>query len=224
MALFLYPTPTPVLPTLNGFSVRKRPVFASIPQQAVSGREITGAVQAYPLWEFELTYEILRSRTLNQVVSSYTVPYLELEQLMLVYLVCDGPYGRFYYDDPTDNSRLAQTIATANGTTDEFRAYRTLSTGSTDFTEPVGGINENETISVYFDGVLQSDSVWDISSDKQNFTFSSPPANGVVITADFSYYYLCQFLDDVLDFGQFMSNRWSVKSLRFRSVKGTFPE
>jgi hypothetical protein len=224
MALFLYPTPTPVLPALNGFSIRKKPAFASLVQEAVSGREITAAVQSYPLWEFDLTYEILRSKTQNQVLDNYKAPLLEYEQLSIVYLVCSGPYGRFYYDDLSDNSRTAQVIATADGAADEFRAYRTLSSGSTGFTEPVGGINDNEAINIYFDGILQSSSIWSVSADKQNFVFTSPPSAGVVITADFYYYYLCQFLDDTADFEQFMSNRWAVRSLKFRSVKGTFPE
>lgn len=221
MTLFLYPTPTPILPALNGFSVRKKPVFANIVQQAVTGREITAAVQSYPLWEFDLVYEILRSQTQNQVLDTYKSPFTEFEQLATVYLVCSGPYGRFYYDDLSDNSRLGQVIGTADGVSDEYRAYRSIGSTS-DWLEPVGGINDNETINIYFDGVLQSTSIWSVSSDKQNFVFTSPPGAGVVITADFYYYYLCQFLDDTVDFEQFMSNRWAVKSLKFRSVKGTF--
>jgi len=40
-----------------------------------------------------------------------------------------------------------------------------------------------------------------------------------VISADFSYGFLCRFLEDTLDFEEFMDNLWSLKSLKFRQVR-----
>jgi hypothetical protein len=50
-------------------------------------------------------------------------------------------------------------------------------------------------------------------------TFVGPPKSGVTITSDFSYAFLCRFLDDQEDFEHFMSGLWKLDSLKFRSVK-----
>ncbi len=50
-------------------------------------------------------------------------------------------------------------------------------------------------------------------------TFNAAPANGAVITADFSYAFVCRFLDDQEDFENFMNGLWQVQALKFRSVK-----
>jgi hypothetical protein len=45
------------------------------------------------------------------------------------------------------------------------------------------------------------------------------PAAGVIVTADFTYYYRCRFVDDSYPFEQFMSNLWTLKKLTFISVR-----
>ena len=39
------------------------------------------------------------------------------------------------------------------------------------------------------------------------------------ISADFSYAFNCRFLDDQMDFEEFMANLWRLDSMKFRSVK-----
>ncbi|HET6377939.1 MAG TPA: glycoside hydrolase TIM-barrel-like domain-containing protein [Methylocella sp.] len=43
--------------------------------------------------------------------------------------------------------------------------------------------------------------------------------NAGQITVDFDYAFLCRFLEDQVDFDQFMNGLWKVESLKFRSVK-----
>jgi len=50
-------------------------------------------------------------------------------------------------------------------------------------------------------------------------TFTTAPASGVAISANFSYAFNCRFLDDQMDFEEFMSNLWRLDSMKFRSVK-----
>ena len=40
-----------------------------------------------------------------------------------------------------------------------------------------------------------------------------------MISADFSYGFMCRFLEDTLDFEEFMDNLWQLKSLKFRQVR-----
>lgn len=49
--------------------------------------------------------------------------------------------------------------------------------------------------------------------------FATAPQPGTVITADFTFAYLCRFLDDQADFENFMQGLWKAGSLKFRSVK-----
>jgi len=221
MGVFLYPTPVPVLPTLNGFSVHKKPIWASLAQEAVSGREITTSNTAYPLWEFDLTYEGLRSSTQNRVTYAQFASTLEYEAIATVFLATLGPYGRFYYDDPTDNSRTNQLIGYGDGSRTEFTVFRSFGTGSLQLFEPIGGLNPSVPFQPYVDTAPVAGSDFQIGDDGTFVEFINGfvPTDGSVITMDFSFYYRCRFLEDVVDFEQFMYNLWTLRSLKFRSVK-----
>ena len=219
MGTIIRPDPTPVLPTLNGFSVKKKPVYASIPQTMVSGWENRILLQAFPLWEFELTYEVLRSETQNISLYAQNSPHIELEQLMWVFLACGGQYGRFYYNDPTDYNRAGQAIGVGDGTTTDFRIVRTWGYGDLAGIEPVGAMNTEQFPVVYLSGVAVGNLDWNLSADLQTIEFVTAPADTVVITADFSFYYRCRFLVDLIEMEQFVTNKWLLQSLRFQTVK-----
>ena len=48
--------------------------------------------------------------------------------------------------------------------------------------------------------------------------FDSAPADGVVITADFQFYFACRFTEDQLDFEKFYDKLWALQTCNFRSV------
>lgn len=209
----------PTLPKLNGFSVHKKPTFASLVSTPPSGREVTNFQQAVPLWEFELTYEVLRERTQNQIPWGPFSAFDELQQISQVFLACGGQYGWFYYDDPTDDSRQNQNLGTGDGTTKNFLFIRNLTGyGGLVVSEPVGGVDIGRTLNVYLNGTLQDPATYTVSSSGTTLKFVTPPGSGVVVSADFYFFYLCRFVTDDVDFEEFMYNRWSVKSLRFRSL------
>ena len=189
------------------------PTFASIVSTHTSGREVITPLQAYPLWEFQLTYEILEDQTPNQVVFQPNVPYTELQQLMGLFLVCTAQYGQFYFDDPSDNSRPYSYVGTGDGVTLAFTVPRAF--GPQGFTEPVGGLNTVDT--VYVGTHKLNPSTYSISGNQ--IVFNQPPTNGDAINAAFSFFYLCRFIEDQQDYEQFMFNLWKMNSLKFRSVK-----
>lgn len=105
----------PIFPTLPvGFSIHKRPTYATIPQTSTSGLEVRQAQQKFPLWEFELLYEQLKDQTQNQVPWHDTAGFTQLQQLSALYLCCNGQFGRFYYEDSTDLSRTKQLLGTGS--------------------------------------------------------------------------------------------------------------
>jgi len=57
------------------------------------------------------------------------------------------------------------------------------------------------------------------SSTPGILTFAGTPGSGIAITADFTYYWPCRFVDDKAMFDLFMNQYYSVKKLSFMSVK-----
>jgi hypothetical protein len=200
-------------PLRPGWSVHWMPTWASIVSTHTSGREVITPLQAYPLHEFTLTYELLEDETANQSIFQPAAPYTELQQLAGLFMACTGQYGYFYYDFESDNSRSAAAVGTGNGVTTIFTVFRSF--GPQGFSEPVGGINVLSE--VYFNGVAQPATSYSKSGNQ--IIFNRPPGNGLIITADFSFWFLCRFIEDQQDYEQFMYNLWKMSSLKFRSVK-----
>jgi uncharacterized protein (TIGR02217 family) len=204
-------TPPPSFPSLagQGWSVHKRPVFATLVAGHVSGREVRDALWQYPLWEFELAFDGLAS----DATSYPGLGAQSLQSLMGLFLQAQGQFGTFLYTDPTDNSVSNQTIGTGDGATTVFALVRTLG----GFTEPVGWVSAIANIKL--NGVSQP-SGWSLTTPN-TLSFTTAPGAGVVITASFAYAFQCRFLDDGQDFEQFMQNLWAVQSLKFRSVRSS---
>ena len=111
----------PILPG-QGWSVHKKPKFATIVASHGSGREVRQALYANPLWEFELTFEGLAS-------DSQSHPGLQsqsLQAIMGLFLQCQGQFGSFTYFDPTDFSVATQPFGTGDGVTTTFQLTRAL--------------------------------------------------------------------------------------------------
>jgi uncharacterized protein (TIGR02217 family) len=202
-------TAPPSFPALAGlgFSVHKKPSFSTIVASHVSGREVRDALYQNPIWQFELTFDGLDS-------SNGSYPGLganSLQSLLGLFLSCQGQYSTFLYTDPTDDSVTNGAIATGDGATTVFAFSRYMGT----FFEPVGWVTG--VSNVYLNGVNQA-SGWSLSTPN-SLVFASAPGSGVVVTATFTYAFQCRFDDDSEDFEQFMKNLWTVKSLKFRSVR-----
>jgi uncharacterized protein (TIGR02217 family) len=206
-------TTPPSFPALagQGWSVHKRPSFSTRIASHVSGREVRQALYAFTLYEFELTFDGLASGSSFPGLGSES-----LQSLMGLYLASEGQFGTFLYTDPTDKQVTEQGIATGDGATTSFTFMRTLG----GFIEPVSWVTS--VANVYLNGTVQSPSSYSVTAPNgfdNTLTFSTAPASGAVITADFSYAFVCRFLDDQNDFEEFMSGLWTLQSLKFRSVK-----
>ncbi|MGH6838716.1 MAG: baseplate megatron protein TIM-barrel domain-containing protein [Methylocella sp.] len=201
----------PALPGL-AFSVHKRPSFSTRVASHVSGREVRLPFYAVTLYEFELTIEGLDS--------AGSLPGLgvnSLQALMGLYLQCQGQAGTFLYADPTDNTQsafIATTPALGDGATTVFTLNRIFGLGANVETEPVSWITGTPV--VHDNGVTAG--AFAVTAPN-TITFTTAPVSGHAITATCTYAFNCRFLDDQLDFENFMSGLWKVESLKFRSVK-----
>jgi hypothetical protein len=205
-------TTPPSFPSLagQGWSVHKSPIFSTIVAPHVSGREVRNALYQNPLWQFELTFDGLTSAASGLFAAGLGAN--SLQTLMGLFLQCQGQFGTFLYTDPTDNSVTGQAFAAGDGTTTAFTFARALG----GFVEPVGWVTG--VSNVYENGVPVPGAGWSLVNPN-SLVFTVAPGAGVVVSADFAYAFECRFDDDTEDFEQFMANLWTVKSLKFRSVR-----
>jgi len=202
-----------IFPTLPGlaWSVTKSPTFQTRIQRAVSGRELRALDYPYPLWQFALVYDFLRDDP--------AAGYDELRTLVGFFMMCQGAFGSFLFEDPSDRELVGQWIGIGNSSAAAFQLQRTMGT-----TLPGGGFVEpitapNVVGMIYFDGIVQDPDTYAVDPETGLVTFSSPPGGGLIITADFSYYFRCRFTDDRYDFENFMHRLWQLKKLTFISVR-----
>lgn len=200
----------PALPGL-AWSVTKTPTFQTRIQRAVSGRELRALDYPYPLWQFTLVFAFLRDNP--------AAGFDELRTLMGFYLACQGAYGTFLFQDPSDYQVIGQYLGTGDSSSAAFQLQRTMGTAliGGGFDEPI--VAPNLITAVYFDGITQSPSSYSSDPGTGLLTFSTPPGTGLVITADFSYCFRCRFVDDSYDFENFMYRLWQLKKLTFISVR-----
>lgn len=205
-----YAAPTypafPVLPG-QGWSVKKTPMFSTRVASHVSGRESRAALYAHGLYQFELTFDGLADG------SSYPgLMQKSLQMLMDIYVASQGQFGVFVYTDPTDNYVQGQALGLGDGSTLTFTAQRALIAT----TEPVSIVTS--IAAVYIDEVPQGQGDW-VLDPPNTVVFTYAPPAGTVVTMDFNYAYRCRFMDDSVEFENFMQGLWTVKSLKFRSVR-----
>ncbi len=189
----------------QGF-VTKTPIATTIVAAHDSGREVRTALYG-GLYEFEVAFDGLASDgAMNPGLGAAS-----MQAVMGLYLQCSGALGTFLYTDPNDNSAVDQIIATGDGVTTQFPFKRRigLALETVGFVTGVSGVLVN--------GVAQP-SGWSLAAPN-SLSFATPPASGASVSASFTYAFACRFLDDTLDFENFMQNLWSAKSVKFRSVR-----
>lgn len=197
-----------ILPSLAGlgFDVVRSPIWDTHVQTASSGKETRIANQAYPRWRWELTYNVIRSGA----------AYVELQQLAGFFNSRRGRFDTFLYQDADDNTVTSQILGSGDGIRTAFPLLRSFG----GFLEPV--LAPLTMGAVYLNGVSQA-SGWSVSGWGANvpgvLSFAAAPASGVVVSADFSYYFPCRMSDDTVSFSMFLAGHYRAKKFSFISVK-----
>ncbi len=110
---------------------------------------------------------------------------VQLDALIAFFRARKGRADGFRFKDWTDFQAAGQAIGTGNGTATVFQLKKTYINGGVTetrtITKPVAG-----TIAIYKNGVLQSSGITTNTTNGQ-ITFSTAPANGTAITADFQF-------------------------------------
>lgn len=120
---------TTVLPALVGYGIEvtRTPMWSSQIQKSISGKETRLAFYSYPEYQWDVTYNVLRS----SAAYSY-----ELQQMLNLFNSMQGQVNTFLYTDADDNSTTNQQIGVGNGATANYQLVRSLPVSNA-FIEPV---------------------------------------------------------------------------------------
>jgi uncharacterized protein (TIGR02217 family) len=218
----------PVLPFLPGqaIAVTKAPQWSTQVVRTASGRERRTAYWPFPLWQFELQYEVVRHRPTQS----------ELFALWDFFNVMKGQYLPFLFVDPTDyqvptsvlldsagnpildstgalildgsGAAVGQGFGTGDGVTTSFQLTRAINS----FAEPI--------FSAFNPTILDNGALAATHSVSLGVaTFATAPAAGHALQWFGSFYFGCRFLQDDLGFEQIVQQLWAGKILKFTSLR-----
>lgn len=189
-----------VLPGL-AWPVKRLPMWSTLHQPTVSGKDTPLPQWTYPRYGFELAFDMLRSDS-----------NAELQTLMGFYNSMQGSAGVFAYVDPDDSIATDQAFGFGDGTTRSFQLIRAFG----GFVEPVLNVQAGPFVKVA--GVATSAFTLSFATYGV-ITFTSPPANGAALTWSGTFAFLCRFDEDQAEFTKFMQPIWEQKGLKFSSIK-----
>lgn len=192
-----------VLPTLKGmtFPVEKTPTWSTKVQNHVSGKETRLNLWSYPKWEWSLSYEVLRSDSVN----------LELQQLVGFFNARQGCYDSWLFNDPDDNSVTAQTFGLGTGSQTVYQLNRTYG----GYNEPVTATNVVSQVTVNGTPTV----AYTLNQYTGVITFNTAPAAGAVLAWSGTYYWRVRFTDDQTTVSKFMQTLWENQGIKFVSIK-----
>ncbi|MCW2317596.1 uncharacterized protein (TIGR02217 family) [Rhodoblastus acidophilus] len=194
-----------VFPTLagQGWSVKYQPRFLTSVQTRVSGRELRAARRLNPSRDIEISFDVLRG----------AAALAELQQVIAFISAHAGQAQPFLFA-PRDHlgDVRGAILGQGDGTTRRFP-----------LTRRIGGFSETAAAffgvpTIRFDGVT-APAGYTLSMLPAAVTFTTAPAPGVMVTADFTAADLVRFADDSLDLEQFMTDFWTLRRVRLETVR-----
>jgi uncharacterized protein (TIGR02217 family) len=199
-----------VFPALAGlgWTVKRSPVWKTRLQESISGKEVRIADWSFPRWQWQLSFDFLRGDPVNA----------EFQALAGFFNQRQGMFDSFLYQDADDNSVTAQPVGVGDGSTASFQMIRSFGNFVELILAPIPS-----SASIFVNGILSNSAnvfPWG-STTAGLLSFGSAPATGAAITATFSYYFPCRFVEDSMDFEKFMNQLWQGKKVGFISLKSS---
>lgn len=196
------------------------------------------SVQQFPSWEWDLNWEFLRDQGLDEVNDASTLTP-DLFALQDFFLAMNGSNGRFIYDPAANVIPLEDTYITqvtsgtlvngysgmTAGVETVFQLYRTSNvTGSAvpveaiDALSSISGSGGSNPFHLYLNGTLVNPSLYTLSEYPLQVTFAAYPTAGQVLSWSGNFAYVAKFLDDTLDFNQFVQNLYELQTCKVEQV------
>lgn len=185
------------------FLQKKTPIWSTSVSTSVSGKERRRALFSYPVWNFSVSYEVLRNGP----------SYMEVQRLYAFFNSMKGKAGEFLFWDRGDNAVTDEIFATGDGTKTLFQATRTIRVGGIYAQEPIFAFNGAPVVTV--NGVETAVTV----TSRGKIQFASAPAVNAVLSWSGQFLYRCRFENDELDIREMMSGLWEGHGIDFRTTK-----
>lgn len=182
-------------PRAIAFLAKGGPVFSTTVNKGFSGAEQRNQNWAKSLgkWDISLTSK----------------PQSYFQNVYDFFLNVAGKATAFRFYDAKDCAASAQPIGVGDGANSLFQLQRTYAVGSSTYVRIIDkpitasvmkydGTYCTNTVAVYLNGVKQLTG-WTVDYTTGLVTFTSPPALGVLVTADFQFNYPARFDTDVCE-------------------------
>ena len=170
-------------------------------KEAWNGQETTIAQRNWPRWNYEVSFNLLRSN----------IALAELQQLEAFFNSMRGAYDDFLLVDPEYSSVTDQAFGTGDGSTKIFQLNRAIGT----WLEPVWAVSNSPTPVLKSNGPVIG-SGYTIGSTGL-VTFTAAPAAAAALTWTGNYYMRCRFVDDSMSLERFLSKMWKSDSIHLIS-------
>lgn len=216
--MYIYPRSLPGLT----YSKVRRPKHNVSVQTHQSGGEVRMSFWSEPLWEFDLTYEVLRDGF------RYGRAFDELRQIEGLFLASTGSLTGFAFHDDDDNRVIRTGAATGDGATTAFTLKRWRGTPAVAGQESIGVLDLSEPFNLYLSNssviIDPNDATYGYTLNtanpkKQQIVFNTAPANGIALVCDMSFFYWVRFQADSQDFEKFMHQLWALKKVTLVSLR-----
>lgn len=229
--MLIYPKNLPGLSP----EVTRRPKHSVELQAHQSGGEVRISYWSEPLWEWDISYNLLRDGFRDGV------SYDELKQIEGMFLACSGTLQGFQFCDPDDSRVFRQPVGTTDGLSSAYSLVRRFGSSNPgdgyQGSEAIGFLDSTRPFNLYVDNsaipVAVSDPVYGYTlatsaPKQQQIVFNLAPPPGHALSVDMSYLFYVRFGADSQDFDKFMHQLWGLKkvtlvSLRFGSGGSSLP-
>lgn len=185
----------------QGLPIRRTAIWDTLIQTSSSGVETRVSTWSYPVWEYQLTFEFLRSNA----------GFTELQTLYGFFNSVRGSFDDWLYLDPTDSVATQQGFGFGNGTQTAFQLARTYG----GYVEPVRATASVSQIRV----AGAPTTAWTINAATGIVTFATPPAAGSNLDWTGVFYWRCRFRDSNFETSLFADGFSEARTLRFRTLK-----
>lgn len=186
-------------PSLPGraFPLVKVPRFKTQVDEAMSGRDWTSSGQVYPRYTYKIPYSYLSEADFATMQGFFNNRR--------------GRLDTFLFDDRDDNTvATPQVIGTGNGTATKFPLLRSFG----GFVEQVGRANVMGTVRIN-----GSPTALYTVGDDGSITFNTAPGNGLSIDWTGTYYWRCRFVQDTMEFSEFLRKMREARTVEIETVK-----
>lgn len=191
-----------------GWSVLRTPMFGNSVKQFASGKEARIAFMSAPRYKWGFTFDLLRDSTTFQ----------ELKQVIGFFGLRTANLDNFHYTDPSDNAVIAQAGGAGDGATKTFQLVRSIG----GYAEPV--IAPVTIANLTVAGVAKNNPAdYTFSTSTGILTFVVAPGNGAAIVYDITFKWRVRFVDQEIEFENFVYQMWAARKVEIISVKGEVP-